>query len=42
MFETLPPDTDDPAATREKAAATPAQEFQPRGEEHGRFLNSTY
>ena len=32
----------DAAATREKAAATPAQEFKPRGEEHGRFLNSTY
>ena len=32
----------DAAATREKAAATPAQEFQPRGEEHGRFLNSMY
>ena len=22
--------------------STPAQEFQPRGEEHGRFLNSMY
>ena len=32
----------DAAATREKTAATPAQEFQPRGEEHGRFLNSAY